>query len=112
MSAKNITVEYVEDLCARIEQGEMPRKINALARKEFVRQMLPHVKIFLEQGYTYKEIADFLGHISASDLKKAVAKDAPVPTQRKQPKAVPEKTVPALIAGTKSKGRKGPQPGA
>ena len=112
MSAKNITVEYAEELRARIEQGEMPRKINALSRKEFVRQMLPHVKLFLGQGYTYKEIANLLGYISGGDLKKAVAKDSPAPAKGKPPKTEPEKTLPTLIPDTRSKGRKKPQPGA
>jgi hypothetical protein len=74
MSTKSISVDYVTALCARIEQGETPQKNNDLSPKEFIRQMLPHVKKFLEQGYTYKEIAEFLGHISSGDLKKAVTK--------------------------------------
>jgi len=111
MKAKNIPVDYVADLCTRIEQGETPRKSNALAPKEFLRQMLPHAKVFLAQGYTYKEIADFLGHISADDLKKAVAKEAPAPTKGKQMQAGPEKTAPPPIPGKKSKAGKAPQPG-
>lgn len=130
MSAKNIPVDYVEDLCARIGRGETPRKINELSPKEFIRQMLPHVKIFLAQGYTYKEIAEFLGHISSGDLKKTLAKVDPAPATGKNlkkalAKADPatatgkklkdgqaEKTVPARIPCKKCKGSKAPQPGA
>jgi hypothetical protein len=74
MADKIITAEYVADLCRRIGEGETPKK--EISLKEFIRQMLPHVKEFLARGYEYKEIAEFLGHVSAADLKKAVAKDA------------------------------------
>ena len=52
--------------------------------------MLPHVKRFLAEGYTYKEIAKFLGHVSVTDLKKAIAKDATEAGGKKEP----EKTEP------------------
>jgi hypothetical protein len=74
MADKTITDQYVADLCRRIAEGEAPRK--EISLKEFIRQMLPHVKDFLARNYEYKEIAEFLGHVSAADLKKAVAKDA------------------------------------
>jgi hypothetical protein len=113
MSAKNITVDYVTELHARIKRGETPQKIDKLSPKEFIRQMLPHVKSFLTQGYTYKEIADFFGHISSGDLKKAVAKENPAPTEKKQSKAgQTAKTVSARIPCKNCKGRKAPQPGA
>lgn len=78
MSAKMITTEYANELSLRIEQGERPRKTgeDAIAPKDFVQRMLPHIKAFLIQGYTHKEIAKFLGHVSGEDLKKAVEKDA------------------------------------
>ena len=75
MSAKPITADYVADLSRRIEQGETPQKNTDISCREFLIQMLPHVKIFLEQGYTYKEISKFLGQVSVTDLKKAVAKE-------------------------------------
>jgi len=112
MSAKNIPIDYVTDLCVRIGQGERPQKINELSSKEFIRQMLPHVKIFLAQGYTYKEIANFFGHISSGDLKKALAKEDPTQATRKKLKAVQaEKTAPAQFPGKKSKKCEAPQPG-
>jgi len=77
MGAKIITAEHVANTLKKIEQGEMPKRNTKISQKEFAAQMLPHVKRFLAQGYTYKEIADFLGHITASDLKKAVEKDHP-----------------------------------
>ena len=80
---KNITLEYVAGLYARMERGETPRKNTDIAPRDFIRQMLPHVKNFLAQGYTYKEIAEFLGHVSAGDLKKAVAKENPAPAGKK-----------------------------
>jgi hypothetical protein len=80
---KNIPLEYVAGLYARMERGETPRKNTDIAPRDFIRQMLPHVKNFLAQGYTYKEIAEFLGHVSAGDLKKAVAKENPAPASRK-----------------------------
>jgi hypothetical protein len=107
MKAKNITVDYVADLCARIERGEKPRKINNLSFEEFIRRMLPHVKNFLAQGYTYKEIAEFFGHISSGDLKKAVAKEGPAPAAGKKLKTGQEKkTVPARTPSKKEKGSK------
>jgi len=113
MSAKNIPVDYVTDLCARIGQGERPRKINELSPKEFIRQMLPHVKIFLTQGYTYKEIAEFLGHISSSDLKKALAKeDSAQATGKKLKTGQAKKKLPPSSPGKKSKKSEAPQPGA
>ena len=74
MGAKIITAEHVANTLKKIEQGEMPKRNTKISQKEFAAQMLPHVKRFLAQGYTYKEVADFLGHITASDLKKAVEK--------------------------------------
>ena len=86
MAAKPITAEYVADLCHRIEQGETPQKNTDISRKEFLRQMLPHVENFLAQGYTYKEISTFLGQVSVTDLKKAVAKeDAETARKKKVP---------------------------
>ena len=75
MSSKSIAADYVADLLHRIGQGEMPQKNAEISLKEFLKQILPHVKQFLAQGYTYKEIAKFLGQVSVTDLKKAVAKD-------------------------------------
>jgi hypothetical protein len=75
MAAKVITAEYLAEITGRIEQGEKPRKNTEISAKEFTRQMLPHVKNFLAQGFSYKEIAGFLGHVSAADLKKAIGKD-------------------------------------
>ena len=85
MSSKTITAEHVAEVRARIERGEKPRKIddNQVSPKEFIRQMLPHVKTFLVQGYTCEEIAEFLGQVSVRDLKKALEKDAPVFTKKK-----------------------------
>ncbi len=77
MAAKPITEEYVADLCRRIEEGEEPKKDTEISVKEFTRRMLPHLKEFLTKGYTHKEIAEFFGHVSVADLKKAVAKDVP-----------------------------------
>jgi len=90
MAAKPITAEYAAELCRRIEQGEAPEKNTEISSKEFISRMLPHVKKFLAEGYAYKEIAKFLGHASAADLKKAIAKDA-VETGREKK---PEKTEP------------------
>jgi hypothetical protein len=112
MSVTNISVDYVKDLCARIEQGEKPQKNDTLSPKEFIRQVLPHVKIFLAQGYSYKEIAAFLGHISSGDLKKAVAKEAPAPEAKKAAKTGQAEKATSLIPCKKYKGRKAPQPGA
>ena len=85
MSSKNITQEYVDDLCKRIEQGEVPPKNTALSTKEFVATMLPHVKNFLAKGFSYEEISAFIGHVSPEKLKKALAKELTV-----QPKKVGE----------------------
>jgi|GEM_PF-3153244 len=75
MAAKEIiTAEYVAAILNRIAQGETPQKDTSISPKEFTEQMLPHVKAFLVQGYAFKEIAEFIGHVSASDLKKAVKK--------------------------------------
>jgi len=106
MSAKNknISVDYVKELCARIEQGETPRKNDALSPGEFIRQLLPHVKKFLAQGYTYKEIADFFGHISSGDLKKAMAKEILGPAVKKASKAGQADKAAARISGKKPKG--------
>lgn len=87
MAAKSITREYVDELVSRIGQGETPKKNTEISAKEFVRQMLPHVKNFVAQGYAYKEIADFIGHVSAADLKKAVAKDTSESQEKKGKKA-------------------------
>ncbi|MDR2695374.1 MAG: hypothetical protein LBC79_03225 [Deltaproteobacteria bacterium] len=111
MNAKNISVDHVKDLCARIEQGATPRKNEALSPREFIRQMLPHVKKFLAQGYTYKEIAEFLGYISSGDLKKAVAKEDPALAVKKAPKAEQtEKVAVGWAPCKKPKERKAPQP--
>jgi len=107
MRAKNITVEYVADLHARIERGESPKKINELSPKEFIREMLPHVKKFLAQGYTHKEIALFLGYISSGDLKKAVAKESLASATATTPKAKQvEKTTVAPVSLKKGKAGK------
>ena len=110
MSDKRITAYYVTDLHARIAQGETPIKLNELSRKEFILQMLPHVKSFLTRGYTHKEIAEFIGHVSSGDLKKALAKETPSPAVKKTPKA--EGTKKTLIGQTPGKKGKGgsPQP--
>jgi hypothetical protein len=76
MTARPISAEDLAEVCARIERGEKPEKTNEISSKDFIGRMLPHVKAFLEQGYTYREIAEFLGHVSAGALRKAVAKDA------------------------------------
>lgn len=113
MSAQKIAADYVTDLHARIEQGEKPRKINELSSKEFIRQMLPHVQKFLAQGYTYKEIAVFLGHISAGDLKKAVAKEDPTPAMGNKSKAgLTANALTTRIPCKQCKGRKTLQPSA
>jgi len=112
MSAKKITVDYVTDLHARIDRGETPRKVNDLSPKEFIQQMLPHVKNFLTQGYTYREIAEFLGHISSSDLKKAVAKSPALAAEKKSKAEQTGKSVRASIPSKKSNRRNEPQPGA
>ena len=113
MSAKKITADYVADLHARIERGETPRKIDELSSKEFIRQMLPHVKNFLVQGYTYKEIAEFFGHVSSGDLKKIVVKENFVLAEEKKMVAVQvEKTGHSRIPCKKSKRRKAPELGA
>ena len=91
MSAKAISAEYIAGICARIENGETPRKIPEVSLDDFIRQMLPHVRSFLEQGYSHKEIAEFLGYVSAGALRKAVEKDAPRPTEKKTKKKKPEK---------------------
>ena len=93
MADKTITAEHVAEVRARIERGEKPRKIdeNQLSPKEFIQQMLPHVKTFLVQGYTHEEIAEFLGQLSVHDLKKALEKDAPVFTKKKEDKEKKEK---------------------
>lgn len=112
MSAKTISEDYVADLCARIEKGENPRKIKELSPKKFIRQMLPHVKKFLEQGYTYKEIAEFLGYISSGNLKKAVAKEDSRQAAQKKTKTVQAKETPAPSNTPKRKERKATQPKA
>jgi hypothetical protein len=112
MSIRNISIDYVQDLCARIEQGETPRKNDALSPKEFIRQVLPHVKNFLAQGYSYKEIAAFLGHVSHEDLKKAVAKEAPARIAKKVAKPGQTDKTTAPAPGQKRKSRQTPQPGA
>ena len=71
---KIITPEYLAGLLSKIAQGERPQKVSSISQKAFLEQMLPHVKAFLAQDYTYKAIAEFIGHISISDLKKAVKK--------------------------------------
>lgn len=88
MSSKTIPAEHIADVRARIERGEKPRKMdeNQVSPKEFIQQMLPHVKTFLVQGYTYREIAEFLGQVSVGDLKKALEKDAPVFEKKKEGK--------------------------
>ena len=78
MSSKNITQEYVNDLCQRIEQGEAPKKSTDVSAKEFVTIMLPHVKNFLAKGFSYEEISAFIGHVSPEKLKKALAKELTV----------------------------------
>ncbi|MDR2818973.1 MAG: hypothetical protein LBB60_00340 [Desulfovibrio sp.] len=110
MTAKIITAEYVADLCRRIEEGELPKKNTEISAKEFVRQMVPHVKIFLAKGYTYKEIAVFFGHVSVTDLKKAVAKEAAATPPEKSEKEYPEKAVSAKPSG-KGKQAKKARPG-
>jgi hypothetical protein len=101
MAAKNITAEHIADLCRRIEQGETPKRNTAISSKEFVRRMLPHVKNFLAQGYAYKEIAEFLGHVSVADLKKAVAWEGAETPPKKTPGERPAKAAPAKPSGKK-----------
>jgi DNA-binding transcriptional MerR regulator len=78
MTAKMISKEYLTELNLRIEQGERPKKTgeDAITSKDFLQRMLPHIKTFLAQGYTHKEIAKFMGHVSAEDVKKVLEKDA------------------------------------
>ncbi|MDR3177091.1 MAG: hypothetical protein LBU06_11245 [Desulfovibrio sp.] len=105
MAAKVITAEHVAEITGRIGQGEKPRKNTEISAKEFVMQMLPHVKNFLEQGFSYKEIAGFLGHVSASDLKKAIVKDT---CEAQEKKATKQKDpVNAAPVRQSSKGDKG-----
>ena len=75
---KAITKAYIVELCDKIKNGEKPGKEDDafVSRKMFIREMMPHVKAFLAEGYSYKEIAVFLDHVSGDDLKKAVADDA------------------------------------
>ena len=111
MAAKKttITAEYTVDILNRIAQGETPQKETAISPKEFIGQVLPHAKIFLAQGYEYKEVAKFIGHVSASDLRKAVKKS--LAEEKEREKAVKkekkkmqkkEKTVALKSVGTKS----------
>jgi len=71
---KIITPEYLTELLSRIAKGERPQKIVTISQKAFVEQMLPHVKDFLAQDYTYKAIAEFIGHVSVAELRKVVKK--------------------------------------
>ena len=75
---KAITKNYVTELCEKIKRGERPGKEDEdfISRKMFIREMMPHIKSFLSEGYSYKEIAVFLEHVSGDYLKKAVAEDA------------------------------------
>ncbi len=72
---KAITKNYLKELCEKIKRGERPCKEDEdfISRKVFIREMMPHIKSFLSEGYSYKEIAVFLEHVSGDDLKKAVA---------------------------------------
>lgn len=108
MTAKMISTEYLNELNLRIEQGERPKKTgeDAMTPKEFIQRMLPHIKTFLVQGYTHKEIAKFLGHVSSEDLKKALEKDAAAL------KKVSKKDAIASEKGEKaSKNKKADEPG-
>ncbi|MDR1945783.1 MAG: hypothetical protein LBQ51_01255 [Desulfovibrio sp.] len=75
---KMVTREYIEELRAGIAQGNKPARAGEgpVSKKEFIRLMLPDVRNFLKEGYACKEIAAFLGHVTADDLKKAVERDA------------------------------------
>lgn len=106
MAAKVITVEYVAELCRRIEQGETPKRNTEVSPKEFVRQMLPHVKRFLAMGYTYKEIAEFFGRASVADLKKAVARETPETPPKKAEKVEVKKEAPARPSRKTGQGKK------
>ena len=75
MTAKLISNEYVTELMERMRQGETPKKITGLKPAEFIKLMLPQVKIFLAQSFTHEEIAEFIGHVTESDLKKALDKE-------------------------------------
>ena len=99
MAAKPITAEYAAELCQRIEQGGVPEKSTEISFKEFISQVLPYVKKFLAEGYTYKEIAKFLGHVSATDLKKALAKDAMETGRKKEPEKTEPPKAPAKLSG-------------
>jgi hypothetical protein len=99
MAAKVITAEYVADLCRRIGEGETPKKNTEISAKEFIGQMMPHVKSFLARGYTYKEIVGFLGHVSVTDLKKAVAREAAATPPKKTEKKNSGKSVAAKPSG-------------
>ncbi|MDR1489582.1 MAG: hypothetical protein LBS65_03720 [Desulfovibrio sp.] len=108
MAAKVITAEYVAEITGRIEQGEKPRKNTEISAKEFIRQMLPHVKNFLAQGFSYKEIAGFLGHVSVADLKKAIVKDT---VEAQEEKAIKQKSlVNEVSVRQPPKGAKGKKP--
>jgi len=100
MGTKIITAEHVANTLKRIEQGETPRKDTKISSKEFAMRMLPHVKRFLAQGYTYKEIAEFLGHIATSDVKKVVEKTLS-PEEKKGKKAPKKPEAKACKAGAK-----------
>jgi hypothetical protein len=111
MPRSPVTAEHVADICRRIAQGETPKRNMELSLKEFTRQMLPHVKDFLAQGYTYKEIAEFLGHVSVADLKKAVARDTSETPPKKTERQEPAKEAPARPSGKGNPAEKKPAGG-
>ncbi len=84
MAAKSVTTEYVDELIGRIKRGETLKKNTEISSKEFIKRMLPHVKSFVAEGFEYKEIAEFLGHVSAADLKKAVLKEGSDTPKKKE----------------------------
>jgi hypothetical protein len=72
---KTLTRDYLKETLEKIQAGDKPHKNpEEISKKEFLKALLPHLRSFRKDGYSPKEIAVFVGGVSASDIKKALEK--------------------------------------